>query len=340
MDIETRETINLRKYAGTLHDSIETAFMNMYLGIDGGGTKTAALITDESGLPLGEGTGGPGNILLNSDEVLRTSIIEACFQAQQNANLPAGIPHFRSICAGVAGYTSETRRSEFDVLLRIEISADRYRIEPDYLVAYWGATHGDPGIVVIAGTGSVAFGRNETGTTYRADGLGYLLGDRGSGFDLGLYALRHTLNQMKEDRIDDLSAAVLAHTGSYRQSEIIQWLYGNFSPARVASLSPVVGQLAETGDSSARNLTSEMARRLRHTVKEVRHKLRLGRDVPVYPLGGLWQLGKFFRSEFEWPEWAGANGVVMTPEPPTGGHFNLVEPKNDATYGAALLARE
>jgi N-acetylglucosamine kinase-like BadF-type ATPase len=243
------------------------------------------------------------------------------------------------VCAGIAGYSVEEKRNDFEALLRREVQAKRYRIEPDYLIAYWGATHGEPGIVVVAGTGAVAFGRNESGASHRSDGLGYLLGDRGSGFDLGLYALRYTLHMMEEGRTDNLSAAVIEHTTASRQTEIVQWLYGNFNPARVASLSPVVGALAESGDIAARNLASEMARRLRHTVRDVRHKLWLPRDTPVYPLGRLWLLGEFFRSEFAEPTWPGGNGVTMTAEPTTGGYFNLVEPKSDAAYGAALLAR-
>jgi N-acetylglucosamine kinase-like BadF-type ATPase len=313
--------------------------MEIYLGLDGGGTKTAALIMDADGRVLGEGTGGPGNVAHNPDSVLRHSIQDACSSAA-SGKLEGDAITYSAVCAGIAGYSVETKRNDFEDLLRREVRAERYRIEPDYLIAYWGATHGDPGIVVVAGTGAVAFGRNESGVMYRADGLGYLLGDRGSGFDLGLYALRYTLHMMEEGRTDDLSAAVVAHTGATRQTEIVQWLYGNFNPARVASLSPIVGGLAETGDIAARNLVSEMARRLRHTVRDVRHKLWLPRDTPVYPLGRLWLLGEFFRSEFAEPTWPGGNGVTMPPEPTTGGYFNLVEPKNDAAYGAALLAKD
>jgi len=312
--------------------------MQTYLGLDGGGTKTAALIMDVDGRVLGEGTGGPGNVAHNPASVLSRSIQDACSSASAAA-AAGNTTIYTAICAGIAGYSVSDKRNEFEQLLRQEVAAEHYRIEPDYLIAYWGATHGDPGIVVVAGTGAVAFGRNESGVTYRADGLGYLLGDRGSGFDLGLYALRYTLQLMEEGRTDELSSSVVAHTGASRQTEIVQWLYGNFNPARVASLSPVVGALAESGDVAARNLTSEMARRLRHTVRDVRHKLWLPRDTPVYPLGRLWLLGEFFRSEFAEPSWPGGNGVTMAQEPATGGHFNLVEPKNDAAYGAALLAR-
>lgn len=314
--------------------------METYLGIDGGGTKTAALIMEPGGSERGRGTGGAGNIATSSAAILRRSLQEAVTGAAVSLGATGEPLHFRGVCAGVAGYSVESRREEFAVLLREEISADTYRIEPDYLIAYWGATHGEPGIVVIAGTGAVAFGRNEEGQTYKEDGLGYLLGDRGSGFDLGLYALRYTLHRLQEGQTDVLTQAVLEHTGATRVAEIMQWLYGNFSPTRVASLSPIIGRLAEAGDPDARNLASEMARRLRHTVRQVRHKLWMPRDIPVYPLGGLWQLGPFFREEFVLPKWPGANGVHFENDSTTGGYFHLAEPKSDPAYGAALMARE
>ena len=310
--------------------------MNYYLGIDGGGTKTMAVIRDADGHECGRGTGGPGNIAFNEEpaiaQAVRTAVDDAC--------RAAGISntHFTAVCAGVAGYSVEARRTAFEALLRREVSADRYRIEPDYVVAYWGATGGEPGVVIIAGTGAVAYGRNAEGQSHKEDGFGYLLGDRGSGFNLGLYALRYTLGRMQENRSDALTAAVLAHTGARIQNEILQWLYGEFSPGRVASLAPIVGALAEDGDPPARTLVAEMARRLRHTVRSLRHGLWLPRDAPVYPLGGLWQLGPFFRSEFAEPTWPGHEGTVLVSETLPGGRFTLAEPKHDAAAGAALLA--
>ena len=120
----------------------------------------------------------------------------------------------------------------------------------------------------------------------------------------------------------------------------IQWLYGEFSPPRVASLSPIVGALAEAGDMAARWQVAEMARRLRHSVRQIRHALWMPRDVPVYPLGGLWQLGSFFRSEFANPEWNGEGKFELPPESVPGGRFALAEPHNEPVFGAALLAQQ
>jgi N-acetylglucosamine kinase-like BadF-type ATPase len=311
--------------------------MRTFLGLDGGGTKTAAVVVNESGEILGAGIGGPGNIANNDDGALRRSLLTAVNAATEAAGLPEKVP-FSGVCAGVAGYSAPQRLEAFDALLRAEIEAETYSVEPDYSVAYWGATHGEPGVVVIAGTGAVAYGRNSNGETRKEDGLGFLLGDRGSGFNLGLRVLRYTLEMMQAGTLDELSTAVLMHTKAQSENEIIQWLYGEFSPPRVASLSPIVGQLAESGDEAARWQVAEMARRLRHSVRQVRHALWLPRDVPVYPLGGLWQLGAFFLGEFSDPKWSGEGRFAVSAEAVPGGRFELAEPRSEPVYGAALLA--
>ncbi len=312
--------------------------MTYYLGIDAGGTKTLAVVTDAGGRERGRGIGGPGNVAFNDEAVLTDSVRAAVGAACRAADLGPDDRWFAGVCAGVAGYSVESRRIAFEAILRREIQATRYRMEPDYVIAYWGASEGKPGVVIIAGTGAVAYGCNAEGVSLKEDGYGYLLGDRGSGFNLGLCALRYTLERMQQNRSDVLTEAVLAHTGAKIQNEILQWLYGEFSTARVASLAPVIGELAESGVPAARTLVAEMARRLRHTVRSVRHSLWLPRNAPIYPLGGLWQLGPFFRAEFAEPTWPGDADTPLPTDTLPGGRFVLAEPKHDAAVGAALLA--
>ncbi len=309
------------------------------LGIDGGGTKTVAVILDANGGERGRGYGGPGNLVNTSSDMLRQAITESVGEACHQAQLP-GDTHFGGACAGMAGYSAEAKREAFAGLFREMVSAEVHLVEPDFSIAYWGATHGEPGIVVIAGTGAVAYGRNEAGETQREDGLGFLLGDRGSGFNLGLRILKYTLEQWKQGKTDTLTKAVVKHTEARSQEQIVQWLYGDFSPARVASLAPLVGQLAEDGDVAARWHVAEMARRLRHSVRQIRHRLWLPRETPVYPLGGLWNLGAFFRAEFSDPQWHGEGAFLLEPEPLSGGRFTLAQPKSDAAYGAGLQAQQ
>ncbi len=319
--------------------------MSLYLGLDCGGTKTAALIMDAAGAERGRGRGGPGNVAQSDDATLAQSLRTAVREACAEAGLSADATRFAGVCAGVAGYSVEDRRAAFEFLLRANVPVEaenptaRYRVEPDYVIAYWGATHGEPGIVVIAGTGAVAYGRNAEGQTHREDGLGYLLGDRGSGFHLGLRVLGYTLEQIEQGRTDALTQAVQEFTGARSRNEILRWLYRDFSPARVAGLAPVVGALAEAGDAAARAHVAEMARQLRHYVWAVRHKLRLPLDTPIYPLGGLWQIGAFLREEFALPRWRSPESPVEPAETWLDARFPIAVPKSDAAYGAALLAK-
>ena len=311
--------------------------MPYYVGIDSGGTKTVALITDGEGNELGSGQGGSGNIATNLDETLTVSVRTAFVAACEAAGL-SPTTSFSAVCAGAAGYSYEHRRDPYLAILRSEIHADNYTLVPDYLAAYWGATEGTPGIVVIAGTGAVGYGRNAEGKEYKADGLGFLLGDKGSGFNLGLYALRHALDQIQQEKEDSVTRLVKTYTGTHIIPEVIQWLYDDFTPSRVAAIAPHIGVLAEEGDPVARRLVVEMARRLRQTVRQVRHHLWLPREVAVYPVGGLWELGAFFREEFQDPHWLGEGEISIEPEVLAGGRFNIQSPLHSPAYGAALMA--
>jgi N-acetylglucosamine kinase-like BadF-type ATPase len=280
--------------------------------------------------------GGAGNIAHTPDTVLLRSVGDAVGSACVAAGLSARTVRFAGACAGMAGYSAEERRRAFAQLLLATVPTQRAsRLEPDYVIAYHGATLGEPGIALIAGTGAVAYGCNAQGQSCKEDGLGYLLGDRGSGFELGLQALRHTLEQLRAGNADALAQAVLAQTGAETQNEIVQWLYAGFHPSRVAALAPGIGAMAEAGEGPARTLVALMARYLRHTVRQVRQSLRMPQDIPVYPLGGLWNLGDFFRAEFAQPQ-ASLSADGSDP----GEAFTLRSPKQDPAYGAALLAQQ
>lgn len=317
--------------------------MRYYLGLDGGGTKTAAVILDSEGKELGRGQGGSGNVATNTLPALQSSLQSAVKSALRSARLKPRT-HFAAVCAGVAGYSAEASRNVFRELMQNEIAADTYLLEPDYVIAYWGAAHGEPGVVIIAGTGAVAYGRNAEGRTHKEDGLGYLLGDRGSGYDMGMHALRHAVERLQEGRRDALTEAILNHADAETLNALIQWLYSDARPARIAALAPVVGKLAQAGDAAAGFLAVTMANQLRSSVRLTQHRLGLSLDTPVYPLGGLWQLGDWFLSEFaRLPE---PKPVVESPlvremlaqSPYARGHLNLTGPRSDPAYGAALLA--
>ncbi len=313
--------------------------MKYFLGVDSGGSKTAAIIMNEQREVLGRGIAGPGSLTVQNEAELRYSLQTAVHSAYHASGLPTDTK-FTSLCVGIAGYSAEQKRAEYSQMLRNTISSAHYRFEPDYRTAYWGASGGSPGIVVIAGTGAVSYGQNIKGETHREDGLGYLLGDRGSGFNLGLRVISSVLDEIRDCRVSPLSQQILETMQIQSQNEVLQWLYGNFSTARVASIAPIVGKLAKDGDQDAREHIAEMARRLRHAVRQIRHRLWMPRDIPVYTLGGLWQIGKFFQEEFQDPVWHAADEKLTAREAVPGGRFNIMVPQFDAVQGAALLAQE
>lgn len=305
--------------------------MPLYLGIDGGGSKTAAVILDESEREIGRGSGGPCNIATCEDDVLRDSILSATHAALESARLPSET-RFTGVCAGVAGFTARSRREAFSHLLAGTIPADSHHLEPDYVIAYWGATEGEPGVAVIAGTGAVTYGRNAAGDSCRIDGRGFLLGDDGSGFQIGRNALIHTLRRLEQNQTDDrMTKELFRAMDGVGKDDLIEWTYRGFDPARIAVLSEAVKRAADADDGIAANLLSDAGHTLRHAALSAMEQLHLPIDSPVYRVGGLWKLGNPLISAFE-------RGIPDRMPPDAA--LNIQQPKHDSATGAALLARQ
>ena len=164
---------------GERSQTIPTA-VRLFLGIDGGQSSTSALIGDESGKVLGGGTGGPCNHAAAGEgaERLRCAITESVSGACAQAGLARTV-RFAVACCGMSGGPDDKR-----AILEELLPADRVILATDAEIALAGATTTGRGIIVIAGTGSIAFGRNEAGTTARVGGWGYLFGDEGSAYDI------------------------------------------------------------------------------------------------------------------------------------------------------------
>jgi N-acetylglucosamine kinase-like BadF-type ATPase len=309
--------------------------MRYYLGLDGGGTKTAAVILDENRRETGSGFGGPCNIATGDDAALAVSVKQATESALKSAGLPRDT-RFAGVCAGVAGYTAKSRRVEFSRILADCIPADSHRVDPDFAIAYWGASNGEPGIIVIAGTGAGVFGRTADGKTARADGRGYILGDRGSGFRMGLQALKRIV-QFEEEQIPHLSLSrqILDSIGAADLDDVVEWLYRDFTPSRVAALMEVLAAAGEEGDPEARHILRSGARALANgSVRLVARKLGIDEGpLRLYLAGGIWDGSPYYRTAFERAIIGPGGNWKPTPSP-----VEILEPLNDAAYGAALLA--
>lgn len=312
--------------AGEYTEGMSTAF---YLGLDGGGTKTSAAIVDASGFVLARGEGGAANLATTSTSTAEHSVRQAAVAALQSAGFRPDAT-LEAVGAGMAGFVVREQRAGFLELLRNAVQAKRYVVQADYVAAHWGATGGGCGVCVCAGTGAVVYGKNRRGWEARVDGNGFLLGDAGSGFYLGLRALQHTLRYLESGRtLDPLAQTVISTTGARNRDLLVEWAYHPFEPGRIAQLATLVGRLADDGAPGARQLLRNAAGHLWRSTDRVMSVLAEDENLPVYLLGGLWQISPLMREFFL----EAARRSTSGREP-----LVLAEPLYDAAVGAALMA--
>jgi N-acetylglucosamine kinase-like BadF-type ATPase len=161
--------------------------MSYSIGIDGGGTKTDCVVLDGEGAVIGEGRGGPSNPLRSGYDEALHSIGQAAAEALKDASLR--IADITSVCAGLAGAGRRNVVRRVMVFLGQEFPHATAYVTTDYEIALEAAVGARPGIVLMAGTGSVAYGRNAAGETARSGGYGPWVGDEGSAFEIGRRAV-------------------------------------------------------------------------------------------------------------------------------------------------------
>jgi N-acetylglucosamine kinase-like BadF-type ATPase len=266
--------------------------MELFLGVDGGQSSTTALIGDARGRVLGTGVGGPCNHVGAAEgaakltATVRECVVQACDQAGLDA---AGI-HFRAACFGMSGGPADK-----EALLSKIIRAERLVVTHDGMIALSGAMAGKPGIIAIAGTGSMAFGRNAEGRTARAGGWGYIFGDEGGGFDIVRQAVRALLRGDEGwGEATALRPAMLPATETANANDLLHVFYTDEWPrSRVAALARVVDDVAMRGDAIARSILQNAAQQLASLAGAVRLQLwKSGEPVRVAYIGGV------FRSQF------------------------------------------
>lgn len=192
---------------------------------------------------------------------------------------------FTAVCAGFSGGGADK-----DALTRELIQAEHYCITHDAHIALAGATAGAPGMIIIAGTGSIAYGRNAAGVTARAGGWGYVFGDEGGAFDLVRQSLRAILRHEEGwGHPTELRATLLAATNSASANELLHRCYtADYPRERVAQLAPLVDQAARAGDPVACSIIDGAAQTLAMLTAAVQRQL-FGEDEPanVHYIGGV-----------------------------------------------------
>lgn len=260
-----------------------------FLGLDGGQSSTLAVIGDETGRVLGTGRDGPCNHVTTAEGKAKfVEVIRGCLNAAASqAGLDSSALRFASACLGFSGGPEDK-----ESILRELIATERLNLTHDALVALSGATAGQPGVIAIAGTGSIAFGRNASGKTARAGGWGHLFGDEGSAFYIARQALRAALRSEEGwGPLTALGGALLESAGAADVNELLHKFYTpEFPRPRIASLARLVDEVAENGDATARNILHEAAQQLAIIAAAVRAQLfRAGEPARASYIGGVFR---------------------------------------------------
>ncbi|MGO9242447.1 MAG: N-acetylglucosamine kinase [Bryobacteraceae bacterium] len=234
--------------------------MHYFLGVDGGQSSTTALIGDASGHVLGVGRGGPCNHVSGPEARARfVAAVGGCVaQARVAAGLPSDVA-FEAACFGFSGSPSDK-----DALVAEMFRMGKRFLHHDAFIALSGAHAGQPGLITIAGTGSICFGRNAAGQVARVGGWGYVFGDEGGGFDLTRQALRAAL-RMEESwgPPTTLHEMLIKAAGARDAYDLMHRFYTQDWPRpRIAALSQLVDQAADAGDRVAEGLLDEAAHHL------------------------------------------------------------------------------
>ncbi len=258
---------------------------HIFLGVDGGQSGTVALIGNEEGHVVGVGRAGPCNHVAVAEG--RARFLAAVGGSVQAALNQMGVAElrFESACFGFSGGPADK-----EDLTREMVKAARYTITHDAWIALAGATAGEPGIIVIGGTGSMAFGRNRDSRTARAGGWGYAFGDEGGAFDLVRQALRAALRSEEgwgpRTLLRDL---LLESTSAPDANTLLHRFYaGEYPRHRVASFAPLVDRAAGLGDVVAQDILKQAAQSLATFAASVRSQLFDPLEaVPVSYAGGV-----------------------------------------------------
>jgi N-acetylmuramic acid 6-phosphate etherase len=285
-DGEVRKALGPEDRGQRTEDRPAAPSEELYLGIDGGGTHTVALLADRGGAVVGRGTAGPSN----RQAVGTERALAALDEAVRTAFAAAGRPRFRvvSACLGLAGADRPEDQAVIQEWAERVGLAGRVEVTSDAAILLAAGTPEGWGLVLIAGTGSIAFGRAADGRRARAGGWGHLLGDEGSAYALVMSALQ-AVARAADGRgpATGLTERLLARLGMNQPQGLIAAVYrSGRDRADFAALAPLVVEAAED-DVVAAGIVEEEARELAQAGAAVARQLRWGRPVPVAMAGGL-----------------------------------------------------
>lgn len=307
--------------------------MSYFVGVDGGGTKTAAVVLSAGAAAVvGRGLAGPGNSRSIGVAAASQEIARAINAALVDARVT--LDQINALCLCLAGFDTNLDLPVPQGAVSLLGYVGPTVFENDVVGAWAGATDVNPGVVAIAGTGSTALGMNARGAFCRVGGWDYLLGDDGSAYAIGLEGIRAAIRAL--DGEDDARAPTrlaLEVRAAYGVEDAAalrrRWDSGQLGKREIAAFAAHVGHSAlDWADVIARQILNRAAERLAESVHTTCRRLAMGDEaVPVYTIGGV----------FTSPVVMDTFRLRLTARMP---NVTFGEPKQPPAIGAALLARQ
>lgn len=251
--------------------------MNLFLGVDAGGTSSKARLTDERGNVLGSGTAGPANTRIGLD-ILHSTLLDVSMQAIHAAGLNEEEAAKVRCGMGIAGINRMGMKPEIQAL---NFPFANVQFTSDAMIANLGAHMGGDGAILIIGTGSVGLVKRGE-DSFSIGGYGFPISDEGSGAALGLSAIRHALRALDgRTRPSPLSQAVTKQF-DHAIPRVIAWM-DDAAPGDYASFAPLVMDYADNGDEIALSIVRDAALHVERFIETI-----ISRGAPRCVLmGGL-----------------------------------------------------
>ena len=233
--------------------------MNYFIGIDGGGTKTYCVLCDENLQVLNSLQSGPSNFLTIGTEIVSKTILDmiinCCGKSKINTNELSGIV----LGTTGAGRENDAQKLETSVLKlteNLKIKLPFFKVFSDARIALEGAFSGNPGSILISGTGSIMFGKDKEGKIHRVGGFGRLIGDEGSGYSIGKKGL-NAISKYFDGRGKEtlLTKTVEDKFGINDQSKLITKVYNN--EINIQDVAPLVIEDASNEDEICNNILDD-----------------------------------------------------------------------------------
>ncbi len=302
-------------------------FKRYVVGIDGGGTKTHAILVSPDGTVVSETTGGPTNLqtvgAAQAAKLLFELIHECCVKGACDPD------SLQSVVMGIAGAGRATDKAALSdaihaISVKKKLVLKNIIVETDARVALEAAFAGGPGVALIAGTGSIALYRTEDGKILRSGGWGKLLGDEGGGYVLSRDALNAVMRQ-HDGRTEKtlLTMKAMKHFEASTIDELIPKIY--VANGELASFAPAVLEAVVERDRVAHNVLVKNAGEMVELVRVLLMQVRPKKKLPVALMGGLLENENVY--------------AKMVRDKITGSLPNVVvqKPKFPAAFGAAII---